>query len=150
MATLIITIGLPGSGKTTRAKAWVDESPETRARVNRDDIREMLHGGWLGSDVQEDQVTAVAHGGIHAMLRRGVNVICDDTNLHDAHVRALIAVADRSGAEIVFWDMLDVAVDVCVQRDALRGARGGRFVGEKVIRSMHDGYQRRRARRGGR
>ena len=42
MTALVITRGLPGSGKTTYARAWVAEDREHRARVNRDDIRQML------------------------------------------------------------------------------------------------------------
>lgn len=148
---LVITRGLPGAGKTTRAKKWVDERPETRARVNRDDIRDMLHGGWLGSDVQEDQVTAVAHSSITVLLRAGFDVICDDTNLHDQHLRALCTLAFGAGADFEIWDMTHVPVDVCIARDAERGIKGGRYVGANVIQSMHDGYQRRRtSRRDGR
>lgn len=149
MALLIITVGLPGSGKTTRAKAWVEQAAGRRARVNRDDIREMLHGGWLGSDLQEDQVTAVAHPAIGALLRCGFDVICDDTNLYDSHVRKLTAVATDAGADVEVWDLTDVPVETCIFRDAQRGLAGGRYVGEAQIRRMHDGYQRRRARRAG-
>jgi len=42
MATLIVTRGLPGSGKTTAATAWVAEEPLRRARVERDEIRSMF------------------------------------------------------------------------------------------------------------
>jgi hypothetical protein len=42
---LVITRGLPGCGKTTRARAWVAEDPSRRVRVNRDDLRTMLSGG---------------------------------------------------------------------------------------------------------
>lgn len=143
MAKLIATRGLPGSGKSTRAKEWVDEAPEQRARVNRDDIREMLHGGWLGSDFQEDQVSFVAHNAIAMLLRNEVDVICDDTNLYDRHVEALRLIAQTAGAEFEVWDMTDVPLDVCIQRDVLRGLAGGRYVGEKVIRRMYDGYERR-------
>lgn len=151
MNVLIITVGLPGSGKTTRAKAWVAVDPEHRARINRDDTRVMLHGGWLGSDLQEDQVTAVTHSAIQMLLRRGFDVICDDTNLHDRHLRALIALAAGAGAAAEVWDMTNVSLDVCIARDTARGMAGGRYVGETQIRAMHDGYQRRlAARRDGR
>lgn len=39
MNTLTITRGLPGSGKSTWAKAWTAADPTCRARVNRDDLR---------------------------------------------------------------------------------------------------------------
>ena len=41
MSKLIITRGLPASGKSTWAKQWVLEDPEHRVRINQDDIRLM-------------------------------------------------------------------------------------------------------------
>jgi predicted kinase len=46
---LILTRGIPGSGKSTWAKAWVAESPETRIRLNWDDMRNMLGPYWVPS-----------------------------------------------------------------------------------------------------
>lgn len=39
---IILTRGIPGSGKSTWARAWVEESPETRIRINYDDLRNMM------------------------------------------------------------------------------------------------------------
>ena len=76
MAKLIITRGLPGSGKTTWAKA----QPGT-VRVNRDELRRMMHGGHTGEGWAERQITVAQRAQIEALLRAGVSVICDDTNL---------------------------------------------------------------------
>ena len=78
MATLIITRGLPGSGKSTKAAAWVADDPATRARVNRDMTRDMLHGGFVD---QERQINAVRDASVTALLQRGINVVVDDTSL---------------------------------------------------------------------
>ena len=42
MPTLHLTRGIPGSGKSTFAKQWVQEDPEGRVRINRDDLRGMM------------------------------------------------------------------------------------------------------------
>ncbi|NUR25646.1 MAG: AAA family ATPase, partial [Catenulispora sp.] len=52
MPKFILTRGLPGSGKTTWAKAQPGF-----VRVNRDELRTMLHGGLLGTGWAEQQVT---------------------------------------------------------------------------------------------
>jgi predicted kinase len=39
MGKLILTRGVPASGKSTWAKAWVEEDPLNRVRVNRDNLR---------------------------------------------------------------------------------------------------------------
>jgi predicted kinase len=136
MPTLVITRGLPGSGKTTKARAWVAQDPKGRARVNRDDLRAMLHAGvWLGFDT-EQQIMGVRDGAIAGLLRRGVDVVCDDTNLPQKVARDLVALAARNGAEFEVWDFTDVPVDVCVARDAARD----RVVGEEVIRDLYGRY----------
>jgi predicted kinase len=131
MATLTITRGLPGSGKTT----WARAQPHA-VRVDRDDLRQMLHGGELSVGWAEQQVTAVQHAAVRALLASGANVICDDTNLRARYVRALAEVAAQCGAEVVIKDFTDVPLDVCLDRDAVRE----RPVGEKVIRRMHDRF----------
>lgn len=136
MATLHLTRGLPGSGKTTRAKAWVAQSPTRRARVNRDDMRQMLHGSRLGTTSQETQVTVACHAQVCALLAGGVDVVCDDTNLDGRSVAALREVAGKVGARVVVWDLRDVPLSVCVERDAAR--QGAARVGERVIRDMHN------------
>jgi predicted kinase len=140
---LYATRGLPGCGKTTRARAWVAKDRAGRARVNRDDFRDMLHGGWLGTVAQEGQVTAAAHAAVEALLRAGYDVVCDDTNLIPEHMDALRLIAGRCRAGFEVWDLTDVPVDVCVERDERRGLDGGRCVGADTIWAMHDGYQRR-------
>ncbi len=140
---LIIVSGLPGSGKTTRATAYVAESPLTRCRYNRDDQRVAMFGqaiagrGRAGRRRHEDAVTAVQHAGIRELLLQGWEVLVDDTNLDPGYVAALARVADSVGAEHEVWDMSYVPVDVCIARDANRGEEGGRHVGADAITEMH-------------
>jgi predicted kinase len=130
--TLVITRGLPGSGKTTWARAWVAEQPARRARVNRDDLRDMLFGGWTGDRAQEDAVTAAQHAAVAGLLRLGRNVVCDDTNLRDEYVDRFRYLAARRGAGFKVVDLTGVPVEVCIERDAARL----KPVGEQVIRDM--------------
>lgn len=134
MTTLTITRGLPGSGKTTVAEKLVAENQSGRARVNRDDLRRMMHGGRLGTNTQEEQVTVAQMAQIEALLVAGVDVICDDTNLSEWSVDALRRLAEQAGAEFEVIDLRGVDVEVCIARDALR--KGSARVGEQVIREM--------------
>jgi predicted kinase len=131
MKTLTITRGLPGSGKSTWAKAQPNA-----ARINRDDLRKMLYGTASHEHASEQQVTLVQHAAVRALLTDGVDVICDDTNLRARYVRALFEVAAECGAEAVIEDFTDVPLEVCLARDAAREDP----VGEQVIRRLHERF----------
>lgn len=142
MAKLVITRGIPGSGKTTLAKAWVAEAPDRRGRVNRDDLRDMLHGCRLGTIEQEQAVTALQQAAVRALLAAGMSVVCDDTNLVTKFARQFATVAAELGAEFEVWDLTEVPLDECLRRDAARAAAGQRAVGADVIRTMWDRHVR--------
>lgn len=132
MPTLTITRGLPGSGKTTWAKA------QRGVRVNRDDLRRMLHGGHLGEGWAEKQVTVAHRAQVEALLKAGADVICDDTNLRARVVRELAEIAVDCGAHVVLRDFTDVPLEVCLERDAARP--DAERVGPEVIQRMHDRF----------
>ncbi len=138
MSTLTITRGLPGSGKTYWATAWVADDPDHRARVNRDDLRAMVHDGQFIKGVTEPRIIVVRDSAISALLRKGVDVVCDDTNLPQRTARDLLRLATRAGAAFVVEDFTSTPLDLCIQRDAKRD----RPVGERVIRDMHTRYLR--------
>lgn len=137
MASLTITRGLPGSGKTTWAK-----QQRHLVRVNRDDLRRMLHGGRVAdpalSGRAEREVTIAHHAAVEGLLRGGSDVVCDDTNLRSRVVREFAELAAKCGAHFSVRDFTDVPVEECVRRDALRTGEG--HVGEEAIRSMHQRY----------
>lgn len=139
MATLHITRGLQASGKTTFAKGWVAEDPEHRARVNRDDLRTLMHGGY--SKATETQVAAARDALIVSLLRKGIDVVCDDTGLRQQVVRGLAALAKSARAGFEVHDFTDVPLEVCIERDAKRENP----VGEAVIRDTWTRYLKGRA-----
>lgn len=141
MTTLHVTRGLPGSGKSHWAGAWTAEDPENRVRVNRDDLRTMLDDGRFIRGVTEQRVIAARDASILALLSKGVDVVCDDTNLKQRVMRDLAALAKKAGAELEVHHFTDVPLEVCIERDAARD----RVVGEQVIRDMHTRYLRGRA-----
>lgn len=138
MSTLTITRGLPGSGKTTHARAWVAGDREHRARVNRDDIRQMLDHGEFVKGVTEPRILAARDALILGLLGRGLDVICDDTNLPQRTARDLARLAKRAKATFSVCDYTNVPLETCITRDAARADKTP--VGEAVIRDMHLRY----------
>ena len=133
---LLITRGLPGSGKTTFARQL---QPRV-VRVNRDDLRRMLHGRPTYTPRAERQVTLVQTAAVEGLLQAGADVVVDDTNLRSRTVRGWATLAARCGAAFEVHDFTDVPVDECVRRDAARDESVR--VGEGAIRWMYDRYLR--------
>jgi predicted kinase len=129
---VILTKGLPGSGKSTWAKAQVDKYPDRFKRINKDDLRDMLHAG-KHTKANERMVERARDALIMAALESGYDVIIDDTNLaprHFEHIRDLV----QDIAKVSIQDFTDVPIAECIKRDLKRN----RSVGEKVIREMYN------------
>ena len=147
MTTLHLYRGLPGAGKTTRAVADVAAAVRQGrrvVRVNRDNLRDMVHAGCYdpaNPAVTEAAVTVAQHAAIRALLAAGWDVVCDDTNLKPEVFDALVTLAANAGAGVNVIDMRHVPVEVCVARDAGRpetwpAVCSGARVTAAVIRGM--------------
>ena len=136
MSKLIITRGLPASGKSTWAKQWVLGDPEHRVRINQDDIRLMLGKYWVPS--REKLVQEIQFNAIIEALNREFDVVIDNTNLNnkvlDQFNRLIRTFEDY---EIEYKDFFDTPLSVCIERDKNRDLQ----VTEKVIRSFYNKYK---------
>lgn len=136
---LLIMRGYPGSGKTTWAEAWVAMG-HGRARVNRDDLRNSIFGKYTGlSNDEEMAVTRAQKATVESLLKKGYDVVVDDTSLRLKTARDWADFARSRGHE---FEVRDVTTDweSCVQRDVYRSLDGGRFVGRGVIESFAKRY----------
>lgn len=131
MPKITMTKGLPGSGKSTWAKAQCIASQGQTKRLNKDSLRDMLDGGeW--SKAREKYVLATRDNLLLTMLADGYNVIIDDTNLAPFHEARLRELAKQAGATFAVQDFRDVPLETCIKRDLERPIS----VGESVIRKM--------------
>jgi predicted kinase len=122
MSTLIITRGLPASGKTTHARRWVNADPRTRIRLNRDELRRMLHAdtGQTTNGLQENLITKIQQDTARQALRAGVDVIVDDTNLRGRTAADWATLASVVGADFEVVDFTHVDVAEAVRRNYAR------------------------------
>lgn len=137
---LVITRGIPASGKTTWARDWVALDHFHRTRINRDDMRVMMFDKEILDHHGEEKVTIAQHAAVEAALRAGISVVVDDTNLRLKYAKQWQTVARRADADFYVEEFIDVSLDVCIERDVARGARGERAVGENVVRDFHRRY----------
>lgn len=127
---LIMTRGLPASGKSTYARTL---SESGYYRVNKDDIREMLFGEHYKRK-HEKQVIWTRDAMVRAALEHNKSVVVDDTNFNPVHEKTLKKIAEEFGAEFEVNDsFLNVSIEECIRRDLKRN----RSVGERVIRDMY-------------
>lgn len=135
MNKLIICKGLPASGKSTWAKAWVKEDPKKRIRVNRDDIRHMLGVYWVPS--REKLVTDIEHLTIISAIEKKYDIVVDATNLRGTQPFQALFNTWTWDKDYVMEvkDFTDVPLEVCLERDSLRKEDQ---VGEDVIMRMYN------------
>lgn len=133
--TLIMTYGLPASGKTTWAKEEVLRNKGKIKRINKDDLRSMIDAGEWSKD-NEQMVLQIRDELIVKFLKSGFTVIVDDTNLHPKHKLQLHNLANENNADFEVKDFSEVSVRECIKRDSLRP----NSVGSKVILQMYNQY----------
>ncbi len=126
---VVLTKGLPGSGKSFWAKQQAGYK-----RISNDDLREMLDGG-VWNPKHERFMLRTRDALIMQALAEGHNIIVDATHLnpkHEAHIRELV----KNLAEVTIQDFCDVPLKTCIERDLKRL----HSVGYKVIMDMYDRY----------
>ena len=139
---IILTRGLPASGKTSWSKEQVAKSNGKTKRVNKDDLRESFDGG-LWSKTNEQLILNARDTLVSMWLVNDVEtIIVDDTNFEDKHFIRMQSIAESAHTitgrdiSVEYKDFLDVSLDECIERDSKRT----KPVGQKVIRSMHQRY----------
>lgn len=129
--TVLVLQGLPASGKSTFARGLVASDPDNWVRVNKDDIRErMLPGGW-SKQKERDVVIPERDRMVANALVDGKNVIVDDTNFEQKHIRRMYELARPFEARVQVKEF-PIDVEEAIARDANRRNP----VGEAVIRDM--------------
>ena len=139
---IILTRGLPASGKSTWAVEYVKNSNGKAKRVNKDLLREMIDAGVYSKPNEQlilEARDALVNGFLHG---KAETIIIDDTNFEQKHFDKMQKYADAykkyvgTDVTVEYKDFLDVSLDVCLERDSLRA----KPVGEKVIKDMHQRY----------
>lgn len=133
MLQILMTKGLPASGKSTWAKDHVKKHSGAWKRINRDELRLMLDAGeW--SPQMEKFIVATRDAILVNALRMGFNVIIDDTNLREENWNDVCKIAERENIDVMVLEKsFPIDIDVAIERDKERGEKS---VGEVVIRNM--------------
>lgn len=130
---IIVFKGLPGSGKSTRARELMEDG--NVMRVNRDEIRAMLFKSWKGK--KEQVVTEIEEATIRAAGSAGYSIIIDDTNLNPSTLQRWKSLAIKLGVALV-EESFETPIETCIERDRLRVGKA--HVGRAIIENMALSY----------
>lgn len=135
---LTITVGIPGSGKTTVAELMQKDNPDDVVLVSRDDLRHLLfRGEGILTNHQENYITKVQKNIVKDALRDDKEVIVHDMNLREKYRNQWFKIAQNLGAGFDIIDLTEVRPITAHERVSDRAADGGRYVPEDVIYDLH-------------
>jgi len=131
MSKIIFMKGLPGSGKSTKAKEIMEQSGNF-VRLNRDLLRLMLHfNKWTGKN--EGITKDVQRNIAKILLEKGINVIIDDTNLGEGHLQSWKSLAEETNSK---FQVEDLTKNINIKELFKRDSEREKLVGRHVIVSM--------------
>lgn len=145
MKRIILTRGIPASGKSTWAKQEVLKDPEHSIRINRDDLRNMCGKYWVPA--REHYIEAckglilisAMNFQFDTIIIYGMNLNPKESGKLKGEI-AMVNDAFKSGQDkyvVKIKDFTDVPLDVCLERDSKRENP----IGEDVIRGIFNKYQ---------
>ena len=132
MNTLYITVGLPGSGKSTYAKEFI--KGKDIEYLSSDSLRAVY-----GKSEEDQTVTPLVFGHIKRkvdeFLKDGKNVMVDATSVNRKERSDYINAAKKYGAKVVAI-VFKMDRQGLIDRNKKRGEQGGRVVPDFVIDKM--------------
>lgn len=135
MATLYVMVGIPGSGKSTWAKANLHNADY----ISRDVVRMSIVKDNEDLFSHEDEVYDKFVGILADGLDNGRNMVADATHLSHGARHKLVRALSKAGLTADKYDITFVVMDTplaeCIRRDATREGRA--HVTEPVIKNMN-------------
>ncbi len=128
MSKIIIMRGLPASGKSTKAKEFLEQG--NTVRINKDLLRTMLHFDKK-SGPNEGLTRNASRLLAREFLSSGTNVVIDDTNLNPSTLQSWVDLGKELNAKIQHVN-IETSVEECLKRNRARGGN----VGDHVIIQM--------------
>ena len=130
--TLYITVGLPGSGKSTYVKNFIKD--KDIEYLSSDSLRAIY-----GKSEEDQTVTPLVFGHIKRkvdeFLKDGKNVLVDATSVNRKERSDYINTAKKYGAKVVAI-VFKMDRQGLIDRNKKRGEQGGRVVPDWVIDKM--------------
>lgn len=134
--TLILLVGIPGVGKTTYAKNYIEKVPDT-IHLSSDAIRAELYGDESIQGNPADVFSLMQKRAIEA-LNDGKDVLYDATNITRKDRACIIDICPKF-VKIeccIIW----APIEECIERDATRDRTVGKEVIDKMLKKFQAPY----------
>lgn len=130
----VMLCGIPGSGKTTFARKFVDEH-ENWIRIAPDDIRKSITGAALNMS-RDNEVFSVVYDSIRDELEGGSNVIYDATNCNAKYRRNMLKfVSNIYETQLIVGLVVNTPLRECFDNNSNRTDE--QIVPDSVIENMY-------------
>jgi predicted kinase len=129
-----ILIGIPASGKSTWSLNFTRINSDW-VRVSRDDFRFMLKDQPMCEPKIESLINTLQDSVIIESLKKGLNVIIDNTNLKESYIEHFCNLVQPYAS--VEFQIFDISLKKALERDAVREKK----VGKDVIERMFKQYE---------
>lgn len=136
MLEILLTKGIPASGKSTFAKKLAEQGSHTR--VNKDDLRAMLHASVF-TEANEKFVLSTRDFIVEECLRKDLSVVVDDTNFDGQHFKRMCLIAEKYSSKgiVVREKYFPIELSVAHERN---DARTVGKIPRSVIDKMYKRY----------
>lgn len=135
MRTIILCKGIIASGKTTWASEQLKKYPGKYKRINRDDLRAMLDRGKYDPE-NEKFIYSIKKYLIETSLRKGFDIIIDDTNLKEKDWISACEIAQKIGDVRVMEKFFPVTLKEAIERNNQRAGN----IPSHTISAYYDKY----------
>ena len=133
---LIILCGIPGSGKTTYAKKYIENNANT-IHLSSDAIRKELYGDESVQGNPGEVFSMMQKRAVEA-LNNGCSVLYDATNITRKDRSSIIGMCPKfAKIEVhIIW----APIGMCIERDAVRERTVGQAVIDKMLKRFQVPY----------
>lgn len=135
--SLILLVGVPGSGKTTYAKNYIPNYPKHSIHLSSDLIRKELYGDESIQGNPAEVFSLMQKRAVEA-LNNGYDVLYDATNVTRKDRASIIGICPKF-AKIeahIIW----APIETCIERDAARERTVGKAVIDKMLKRFQAPY----------
>lgn len=135
--SLILLVGIPGSGKTTYAEKYIPYHPKHAVHLSSDNVRKELYSD---ESIQGDpsEVFSIMQKRAIEALNNGNDVLYDATNITRRDRAGIIGVCPKHVK--IECHIIWAPIEICIERDSARKRTVGKVVIDKMLKRFQAPY----------